>query len=386
MLIFFPLQIFPQTMDNRIFFDGLALMVAPSPKLEIGQSASGAGLGFNLGWNGIFNNDEDRYNWGILTQFAYSHYINADGDFNTFDSYKFGAGVTFGRYVTLSLLPAIVYYDMLDALYCNIDFGVTGNIYIGAFAIRPGVNFSVPISQIYNNSRYEYFYNVDFSLGILYDINRASRQRRQQRQLIVEQRQREEEQRRQRLIQIHEQEQQRLIQIQEENIDFENALKHNSLQASSEYLDKYRRDKVSLPHYNEISALYQTQQEKHEKARMELVFNPNSLDRKSYRQTTAQEFSYNMTAGNLRSGNKVVFIAYFSSRPNSNNYSFRDVSYRLNLLASSNFAKDLPRNYFSDEMLFTRDVKPVRVYVTVTRIESYGECKIDIMEWGVGLE
>jgi hypothetical protein len=240
------------SLNNRLFLDGIFLPGAPSQSQRLNSNDStGAGIGFNFGWNGMFPNSNEsiygsefgQHNLGILTQFSYIHFL---GKNDNFDAYKFGLGLTLGQYATWSLLPNIIYYDTLDSLSFNIDLGFTVNAYIKDFAIRIGLGFSIPVFKIYNNSNYDSFFHGYNSYGLTYDINRTKKRteinyQRQQRKL-------------------QDQEEERILRIEAELVAHERMLQEKGIteeEWQNQEADRKRRAEVATREQTALSQLIQ---------------------------------------------------------------------------------------------------------------------------------
>jgi tetratricopeptide (TPR) repeat protein len=103
------------------------------------------------------------------------------------------------------------------------------------------------------------------------------------------------------------------------------------------------------------------------------VLNPKSLSRRNYNYVAVEDFVFDIEAGNLKNGTKVAFYAAFDKKPTGIKYYFKEVSKSIALKADSNFAKNIPKEYFSSAV-------PVKIYVTVTKAGENAECSIDIID------
>lgn len=124
--------------------------------------------------------------------------------------------------------------------------------------------------------------------------------------------------------------------------------------------------------------------EQAEAAAKEAAFNPKKLNRSQYRKITVEEFSFDMSAGKLAAGAKVTFSANFIMKPTGTNYNFKDIHMGITLKSDHNFVKDIPESRFTGMMMgsYVPELTKVAVYVTVKRPGQFGECSVDIVEWG----
>jgi len=114
--------------------------------------------------------------------------------------------------------------------------------------------------------------------------------------------------------------------------------------------------------------------------------NPANHDLSKYRQITASDFSFEMTAGRLQTGSKVRFSASFLSRPTGISYKFREIDIGITLNSQHNFVSQLNDRYFSEIFIpgsppFIIQRNNVTIYVTVIRAGQFGEVSIDAMNW-----
>jgi hypothetical protein len=124
--------------------------------------------------------------------------------------------------------------------------------------------------------------------------------------------------------------------------------------------------------------------EKAREAEFEKKQNPNNLDRSLYKKITVEDFSFDMVAGKLPAGSKVVFNANFLFKPTGTSYKFKDVNPLISIISDHNFVRDIPESRFTGVTNgnYVPSLTTVNVYVTVKQPGQTGECSVDIINWG----
>jgi hypothetical protein len=134
-----------------------------------------------------------------------------------------------------------------------------------------------------------------------------------------------------------------------------------------------------------LAAEERQRQKEADAAIREAKFNPNKLDRSQYREIKAEDFSFDMVAGRLAVGTKVVFSAKFWTKPTGTNYRFENVNSLITLSTTHNFVRDMPDICFEGHQSFFYGgwlpQTSVKIFVTVKRTGQSGECSVDIVEW-----
>jgi hypothetical protein len=113
----------------------------------------------------------------------------------------------------------------------------------------------------------------------------------------------------------------------------------------------------------------------------EAKFNPNKFNRSQYKETTAQEFTFDMAAEKFNVGTKISFTTTFVGKPTGIHYHFGNVDRWITFSTTHNFVRDMPESCFGWGIFFFQSPAPVKIFVTVKKTGQSAECSVDIVEW-----
>jgi hypothetical protein len=142
----------------------------------------------------------------------------------------------------------------------------------------------------------------------------------------------------------------------------------------------YHVDKIEGLEEPEVIAARKQEEETAMRKKYWAKANPDNYDLSQYEETTSEDFSFDMVAGNLPVGAKVGFNAVFFIKPTGTSYKFNAVDFALTLNSRHNFVKELSAWNFEPDPMFNIQ-SAVFVYVTVLKSGQFGECSIDALHW-----